>query len=163
MWKSIDYVEVYSLTRLRIAALIWMSLVGVGLALICWRLLRNRSASWLINANLAAAGLVLAACSVIDLGSVAAEWNIRQALVPLSELETRPLPPILRGQVAAVRARLLVDLTARQDHWRGWTWRGQRRLARAAAVGPGHGVLARASLDAASCEELPPLTPPADG
>jgi hypothetical protein len=35
MLRTLDYVEAYSLTRLRIAALIWMALVAIGLVLIC--------------------------------------------------------------------------------------------------------------------------------
>ena len=57
--RTWDYVEAYGLTRLRIAALIWMTLVAVGLVLICLRLLRSKSASWLINANTLAAVLAL--------------------------------------------------------------------------------------------------------
>ena len=70
--RTLTYVEAYSLTRLRIAALLWMGLVAVGLMLICWRLLRGKTSAWLINANVLAAGLVLTACSVVDLGAVAA-------------------------------------------------------------------------------------------
>ncbi|MDB5423696.1 MAG: cydD, partial [Phenylobacterium sp.] len=77
--RTLDYVQVYSLTRLRIAALAWMLLVAVGLALICWRLLRGKSSSWLINANALAAGMVLVACSFVDLGAIAASWNVAHA------------------------------------------------------------------------------------
>ena len=77
--RTVDYVEAYSLTRLRIAALVWMGLVGLGLVLICWRMLRGRSGAWLINANAAAALVVLAAGCVVDLGAVAAAWNVRHA------------------------------------------------------------------------------------
>ena len=53
MLRTVDYIEAYSLTRLRIAALIWMALVAIGLVLICVRLWRGKSGAWLINANLA--------------------------------------------------------------------------------------------------------------
>lgn len=77
--RTADYIEVYSLTRFRIAAMIWMVLVGVGLGLICWRLLRNKSANWLINANVGTTLVVLAIVSAVDLGAVAASWNTRHA------------------------------------------------------------------------------------
>lgn len=77
--RTIDYIEAYSLTRLRIAALLWMGLVALGLVLVLWRLLRDRSAAWLINANLAAAGLLLGVTSFADLGATAAWWNIAHA------------------------------------------------------------------------------------
>ena len=113
MLRTFDYIEAYSLTRLRIAALIWMGLVAIGLVLICYRLLRGRSGAWLINANLLAALLVLGACCTVDLGRMAAAWNVRHAretggagaaldlcylnelgasaLLPLIELERRPI------------------------------------------------------------------------
>lgn len=77
--RTVDYVEAYSLTPLRISALAWMVLVGFGLAAICWRLLRERSAAWLININLATAGLVLTMASFVDLGAISARWNVRHA------------------------------------------------------------------------------------
>ena len=52
--RTLDYVEAYSLTRLRIAALAWMLLVAFGLVTICWRMLFDRSAGWLINVNMSA-------------------------------------------------------------------------------------------------------------
>jgi hypothetical protein len=150
--RTVDYVEAYSLTRLRIAALVWMALVGLGLVLICWRMLRGRSGAWLINANAAAALLVLTTSCVVDLGAVAAAWNVRHArevggqgpeldvcylgalgpsaAVSLVELERRPISPELSARVAWVREGALLDLRARQADWHGWTVRGALRLAR---------------------------------
>jgi len=154
--RTIDYIEAYSLTRMRIAALLWMALVATGLVLILWRLLRGKSSGWLINANLVAAGLVLAVCSVVDLGAVAAAWNVRHArevggqgvnldlcymrdlkgaaTVSLAELERRPLPSDFRDRVALVRRHLAADLADRQDRWRTWRWRDARRLAQVQAL-----------------------------
>ncbi len=70
MYRTLDYIEAYSLTVLRISALIWMGLVAVGLILICFRLLRGKSGAWLINANMLVALLVLGACTAsISAGS----------------------------------------------------------------------------------------------
>jgi len=156
MLRTFDYIEAYSLTRLRIAALIWMGLVAIGLALICYRLLRGRSGAWLINANLLAALVTLGACCAIDLGRMAAAWNVRHAretggagaaldlcylhqlgpsaLLPLIELERRPLPAELRQRVVWVRSRSLARLSEDQADWHGWTLRNQRRLAAANAA-----------------------------
>ncbi|QUD87415.1 DUF4153 domain-containing protein [Phenylobacterium montanum] len=156
--RTADYIETYSLTRLRIAALVWMVLVALGLVLICWRLLRTKSAGWLIGVNATAAALALAGCAAVDLGAVAASWNVTHArefggtgaaldvcylaqlgdsaLVPLSALAASRLPPDLQGRVATVRANILDDLAARQGEWRSWTWRGQVRLDRALALAP---------------------------
>jgi hypothetical protein len=148
--RTIDYIEVYSLTGLRIAALIWMALVGLGLVLIVWRMLRGRNAGWLINANVAAALLVLTGCTMVDLGSVAAAWNIRHArevggkgaeldlcyldslgsaaLTSLVAIELRPdLKPDFADRVAWVRHRALHETLDRQGGG-SWTWRDSRRL-----------------------------------
>jgi hypothetical protein len=154
--RTLDYVEVYSLTRFRIAALAWMVLVAVGLALIVWRMLRAHSLAWLINANTVAAGLVLTASTVVDLGETAAAWNVRHAkevggrgaeidlcylrslgpaaLVPLAELEQKPIGRKLKSEVSWLRAAVQQRVAKRQEHWRGWTWRNARRLAQARAL-----------------------------
>jgi hypothetical protein len=153
MLRTFDYIEAYSLTRLRIAALVWMALVAVGLILVCVRLWRRKSAPWLINANLAAALIALSACSAVDLGAVAASWNIRHsrevggrgvpldlcylatlgpsALLPLVELESRPIGPRFRGRVSWSRNLIMDRLGTRQGDWHGWTFRGARRLSEA--------------------------------
>ena len=160
--RTADYIEAYALTRFRIAAMIWMALVAVGLVLICWRMLAGKSAHWLINANAMAALGVLAAISVVDLAAIAAAWNVRHAreaggggvaldlgylhtlgapaLVSLVELETTTGDPALRDRVAAVRQDILLKVRRRQSQWRGWTWRDQRRLDRVDAL-QRHGAL----------------------
>ena len=163
-----------------------MALVAVGLVLVTWRLLRAKRASWLINANVAAVGAVLVLCSVIDLGAVAAAWNVRHAaevggksvalhleyfrelggagVVSLAELEQRPgLTPTFRCQVRSYRRQFETDMAAAQANWRGWRWRDARRLARVRAITGGSppsadGVQNRL---ASPPENLParPLTP----
>ncbi|UYY60037.1 DUF4173 domain-containing protein [Sphingomonas sp. S2-65] len=162
--RTVDYIEIYMLTAWRIAALAWMALVALGLVLICWRMLRAKSAAWLINANALAAVLVLSAATIVDLDAVSAKWNVRHArevggkavpldlcqmrwmgsaaLVPLIDLEARPLAPEFRARVQAVRQEILPNLEREQADWHSWTMRGQQRLARArtligaAPVGP---------------------------
>ena len=154
--RTWDYVESYSLTGFRICALAWMSLVAVGLVLVCWRLLRGRSSAWLVNANLTAAGAVLAVISVVDVNAVSAEWNVHNArevggrgveldacflerqgesaIVPMTELLQRPIPETLRIRVAGALWRVAQTESARANDWRSWTWRRTRRLARSEAL-----------------------------
>lgn len=158
--RTLDYVEAYGLTQLRLAALAWMGLVSIGLVLICVRLLKDRSASWLINANAAASGLVLVVASLTDLGGVAATWNSRNArevtghgprldlcylealgpaaLVPLAELESRPLSQAQSETVTSTLRRVMTALEARQADWRTWSWRDARRLNAARALARRH-------------------------
>lgn len=156
--RTVDYVEAYSLTGLRLAALAWMALVGCGLAFILWRLLKGRSAGWLINANLAAAGLVLSGFALTDSAAFVASWNARHAqdvggrgaaldlcylhmlgdsaLPALIELEQRrDIDPALRDRVRYVRNSVLFVLDHRLGNG-GWTWQGERQLAAAQAAFP---------------------------
>jgi hypothetical protein len=157
--RTLDYIEAFSLTRLRIAALLWMGLVAVGLVLIGYRMIYGKTSAWLINANVLAAGLVLAGSSIIDFGAVAADWNVgharevggsgppldlcylaelggSSAVVPLSNLERGALSPPFRDRVSQVRSATLIRIEADQARWRSWNWRDQRRLDRARALYP---------------------------
>ncbi|MEA3065356.1 MAG: hypothetical protein QOJ27_1808 [Sphingomonadales bacterium] len=174
--RTLDYVEAYSLTRLRIAALVWMVLVAVGLILICIRLWRGRSGAWLINANLAFALMALSACAVVDLGAVAAAWNVRHAreaggpgvrldlcylngldasaLLPLVELESRPIAPRFRERVSWTRNLIMDRLGTSQGDWHGWTFRNARRLAEAKRLVAGR-RLPRFSANVRNCDGRP--------
>ncbi|MCD2323000.1 DUF4173 domain-containing protein [Sphingomonas sp. IC-56] len=157
--RTCDYIELYMLTAWRIAALVWMGLVALGLVLICWRMLTGKSAAWLINANALAATLVLSTGTIVDLDAVAARWNVRHArevggkavpldlcqmrrmgsaaLVPLIQLESRPLTPEFRARVRAVRQDILPNLERQQADWHSWTMRGHQRLAQVRSlIGP---------------------------
>lgn len=156
MLRLYDYIDAYSLTRLRIAALAWMALVAVGLGLILWRLLKEKSGAWLINANCSAAAAMLISFAFVDTGAVAAQWNVRHArevdgtgagldlcylaelgpsaLLPLIELERRPLDPMLQQRVKMLREQVQYRQAQVLDQG-GWTLLGQRRLDRATALG----------------------------
>lgn len=149
--RTLLYIDSYSLTRLRIAALLWMGLVAVGLVLVTWRMLRGNSLAWLVNGNVLAAFLVLSGCTVADLGEMAANWNVRHArevggkgvhldlcylnqldgssLLALARLEQNPeIDPGFRQRVILVRQQV----QGRIAHWHtekgGWNWRDARRM-----------------------------------
>jgi hypothetical protein len=164
--RTINYIDLYMLTAWRIAALAWMGLVAIGLVLICWRMWVGKSARWLINANALVALLVLVPCCVIDLDAIAATWNVRHArevggraapidlcyldqrgaaaLLPLIEMEGRPLPPALLDQLHFLRANQFEALEQAQADWQHWTPHGAWRLARAKASLPAHPAAPRA-------------------
>ncbi|MDY0957128.1 DUF4153 domain-containing protein [Sphingomonas sp. CFBP8993] len=145
--RTIDYIAAFSLSGWRIAALAWMGLVAFGLVLIVWRMLRGRSARWLVNANALAAGVVLTAGCASDLGAIAARWNVAHArsakdidlcyldglgtsaLLPLIALERRAAGPILRDRTGYIIARIMSETRAQQANWHSWTWRNARRMA----------------------------------
>jgi hypothetical protein len=70
------YVDVYSLTELRIAAGIWMALVAVGLALILARIALRRNNAWLVAGNCLALLITLYTCAFVDFSAVIANFNV---------------------------------------------------------------------------------------
>jgi hypothetical protein len=71
------YIEEFSLTYLRVAALIWMGLVGTGLVLIVARIYFEKGSLWLVNANMATLYATLYLCCFVHFGSIIAEYNVR--------------------------------------------------------------------------------------
>jgi hypothetical protein len=154
--RTLDYIDVFTLTQLRIAALAWMLLVAIGLGLIWWRIVGDKSSRWLINANSAAAALMLSLLAAVDTGGVAAGWNVtharevggrgapldlcylrrlgRSALVPLAELEARTNDPAFLDRVSFTRRAVMEDLERAQAYNADWSWRGARRLAEAKRI-----------------------------
>jgi Domain of unknown function (DUF4173) len=74
--RTVLYVEVYSLTYWRVAALVWMGLVAIGLVLLVFRFATDRTNQWLLNANLMALLSVLYALCFYDVGRAIAEFNV---------------------------------------------------------------------------------------
>lgn len=70
------YVAAYSLTELRFAALVWMGLVAVGLALILTMILTGKSLRWLVDANAIALALTLLGYCFVDVPRVVATFNV---------------------------------------------------------------------------------------
>ena len=156
MLRVVAYIEAYSLTYLRITALIFLFLVMTGLALISWRIARRRDGVWLINANALCLAIVLGVCCFINFEGVIARWNLERqgspqtlegrrdmsyvgslggtgALLPLKDAgaaadaaQSRDLAE-LRELRQAVQARL----EAQQVDWRRWTLAGAWRLRQA--------------------------------
>ncbi len=152
MLRTWDYVESYDLTILRISALLWMVLVAAGLVLVLWRMLREKRGAWLINANLMTSGTLLFAVCFVDLGAIAADWNVRHArevdgtgarldlcyldelgesaLVPLVRLELQQGETRLGRDAAALRSRRLNQMELDRDRGE-WSLRANRRIAEA--------------------------------
>ena len=145
IWRTQLYLSEYSLTYMRLAALIWMGLVMVGLLLIIVRLALDLSSSWLIKANLFAALALLLATCPIDMGRFIANYNVAQVakqgstghmdLNYLRRIGPSAIPALRRLEQqpgwetsAPVEGELLDRLRKEQADWRRWTFRGQRLL-----------------------------------
>ena len=144
------YVQVYSLTELRIAAGIWMGLVAVGLVLILVKILIRRSNRWLITRNLVALGVTLWGCSFVDFSAMIAQFNIENSrelggkgqpldLYYLNDLGPSAIPAIswyldhAQGRpetemrdLDLLAGNMAADFLNRPQDWRSWTFRDQR-------------------------------------
>jgi hypothetical protein len=94
------YVSEYGLTYWRIGAFIWMMLVAFGLATIVWRIAADKSAGWLVGANLAALSLALYSACFINFAALIANYNIdhgQQDYRYLTDLGAEAIPAIDRA------------------------------------------------------------------
>ena len=118
-------------------------------------MLQNKSAAWLINANLATSGTLLFALCFVDLGEVSARWNVQHAreidgtgakldwcylgdlgnsaLIPLTELERSQGTSELGKQATALRRARQRQMELERDGG-GWTLLDNRRLAHVEAL-----------------------------
>ena len=150
--RLFNYIEIYSLTYLRLSALIWMGLVACGLALIVVKIAQSRRNMWLINMNVLALVMTLYACCFIDFDRIIADYNVRHAQevtgagtsldIPyIQSLGYETLPALrwfqlnakyspLRAASAGALADGMEQSLARDLNrdWRAWTWRNQARL-----------------------------------
>lgn len=76
-WRLQAYVEVYTLTRLRIAAGVWMLMVAGCLALLLWRIARSRDNHWLTGWAMGWGIAVLWVCSFVPFDPMIANYNVR--------------------------------------------------------------------------------------
>ena len=158
IWRTTLYIEEYSLTYLRLAALIWMGLVALGLIWIVLRILLSRSNTWLINMNGVSLLTVLMGCAFINFGSVIAQFNVEHSkevtgkgqvldLKYLREIGTASLPALRWFQqhsnqynykmshALKLERKLRNVLSHELGQWRTWTFRSYRLAKNASALG----------------------------
>lgn len=149
MFRTGLYVGAYSLSELRLAALIWMGLVAVGLVLITVQIATKKTVKWLLDANALAAAVTLYLCCFLNFPDIVASYNVAhcaetngagpaldidyllslgpQAIpaydryVRLHAERTGSRPP-REGNFAHSSARAAVA----DIDWRSWTFRGWR-------------------------------------
>lgn len=156
-WRLGLYVAVYSLTRLRLAAGVWMVLVACGLIWIIVRILKNHSNFWLIKANVLTLMIVVWCYSCGTPKMFIADYNVSHCrelghptanpidLKYLEALGYDALPAVIRLErdlhesangdfVRQVIDRLAARLDSQMGDWRGMTlkrWYVRRQLEKA--------------------------------
>ncbi|MFA7237284.1 MAG: DUF4173 domain-containing protein [Phycisphaeraceae bacterium] len=139
------YIDVFALSRWRIAAAVWMGVVGLALMLTVLRIILNRDNAWLVRVNAVAALAVCIVCMFIPFDRIIADFNVRHCRemntgevaldVPyLQHLGPSSLPALLwfadqnadmfkRNQARHAADALQTDLRQTLADWRGWTFR----------------------------------------
>jgi hypothetical protein len=147
-WRLDLYVEAASLTRLRLAAGLWMLLVAAGLVWVGCRIVFRRDNAWLLNANVLTTVALLYACCFVNLDGFIADYNVAhcresggadadvdldylRGLGPDALPALRRVTPLLGGPARRSTALAHVDALEqelREDlaDWRGWTLRRAR-------------------------------------
>lgn len=144
-WRLWLYVEQYSLSRWRLATVIWLALVAIGLALLVERIRRRASHDWLFSRIAIATTLVLTACAIPSFDGFIARYNVahcrevgsdavpidlgyleslgEEAIPALDRLVVTSVDDAVANEASRRAARLRKDLSERMADWRAWSWR----------------------------------------
>jgi hypothetical protein len=150
IWRTNIYVAEYSLTYLRLSALLWMGLVLLGLIYIVLKIVLSKSSRWLIGVNLATAFTLLYATCFVDLGRFIADYNVAHCremqgsgyvldMAYLRRIGPSALPALHRLERHATEQNLprplnlnwTIEYLAKSldeelADWRRWTFRAHR-------------------------------------
>ncbi|MEO0379364.1 MAG: DUF4173 domain-containing protein [Pseudomonadota bacterium] len=70
------YVDAFGLTRLRLAAYIWMGLVAAGLGIVLWQIWRDKPAAWMLVRSGVLGVITLYLCAFISFDATIARHNL---------------------------------------------------------------------------------------
>jgi hypothetical protein len=74
------YVDVYGLTRLRVAAAIWMSVVALGLSLVIWQVFKRHSTLWMLVRCAILGIATLYVTAFIDIDGHIIDYNLKPSV-----------------------------------------------------------------------------------
>ncbi|WP_158273685.1 DUF4153 domain-containing protein [Methylocystis sp. MitZ-2018] len=149
MFRTALYIDAYSLSELRLAAMIWMGLVAVGLMLITVQIAAKKTNKWLLDANALAATATVYFCCFLNFPHIVASYNVTHCAETSGSGPTLDLDYLLSLGSQAIPAydryvRLYAERTGRRPpreekfaraaaraavtdiDWRSWTFRGWR-------------------------------------
>lgn len=153
VWRLSMYVDAFGLTRLRVAAAIWMMLVALGLMWIIWRIVTGKTNAWLIRVNTVTLLATLFLCCFVNFDRIIAWYGVENsyeirgeggpkadlaylnelgidAIPTLTWLATKLGPEHQTGRRAALLADgLRADLDHQRRSWHGWSLRRQNLAA----------------------------------
>jgi hypothetical protein len=137
------FVGAYGLTRLRLAAFVWMGVVAAGLILVIWQVIAGRSAGWLLARAAGLGVVVLYCCSFVSFDRAIAGYNLSHD-VPVDRWYICQLGPAALPAIHLYETRTQQRLcpsdqpwvSAPRD-WREWGFRNQRTRTSLAAINKG--------------------------
>lgn len=125
------YVDVYGLTRLRVAAFVWMVVVALGLVLIIMQMMGRQTVGWFFQRAFGLGLLAVYLCNLVNIDGLIARHNLaddRDNDFYLCSLSEGAVPAI-RAYEARTGSELCHSyrpyLTQRED-WREWGYRNAR-------------------------------------
>jgi hypothetical protein len=149
--RTLSYIAGYGMTEWRLAGLIWMALVALGLVFTVMRIVQNRDNHWLVQVNVKAAALLMLFCAFADFRPFIAEWNVDRAIEQKNpgqfddtynrSLGITALPALKRffdvypnvqntygwlgksNEVNEACKSIRADAARFQSHWQSWTLR----------------------------------------
>ncbi|MEM6372135.1 MAG: DUF4173 domain-containing protein [Pseudomonadota bacterium] len=134
------YVDAFGLTRLRLAAYVWMGVVACGLAMVMWQVWRDKPAAWMLARSGALGAVVIYACAFTSFDRQVAAHNLSRQ----GQADTFMLCGLSEDVVPAMQARFGADWPREcvssyrlprvfePADWREWgfrNWRVRRSLA----------------------------------
>ncbi|WP_193743509.1 DUF4173 domain-containing protein [Tateyamaria sp. ANG-S1] len=134
MWRLDLYVDAFGLTRLRIAAHIWMWLVAIGLGLVVWQIWKDKPASWMMLRSGALGAAVLYACAFYSFDGRVAAHNLSVADAPDLALLCRSSEDVIPAMAATYGPSWRAACVSFYDmpevfepaDWREWGFRNWR-------------------------------------
>ena len=122
------YIDVYGLTRLRVAAAIWMALVAAGLVLVFLQIRARRSTSWMLIRTGGLGLATLYVCALLNIDGMIARHNLSNDTFRddayVCRLSEGALPALIaeRGLGFCNRHPRLFE----PEDWREWGFRNWR-------------------------------------
>lgn len=148
MARLVAYIDAYKLTYLRTAALVWIGLIIIGMALIIARIYLRKDNRWLTNVNALVLVTVLYICSFVNFGRFIADYNVNRGLTHAAEGVPRvdigylrhigpdaipglqkllqqnpPYATVIDQEIKALTHKLVLQ---QEGNWRSWTWQRAR-------------------------------------
>ncbi|MEL6464138.1 MAG: DUF4173 domain-containing protein [Pseudomonadota bacterium] len=134
VWRLDIYVDAFGLTRLRLAAYVWIGLVAAGLGIVVVQIWRDKPAVWMLMRSGALGAVALYVCAFVSFDGTIARHNLGQIDAPdmlaLCWLSEDVIPVFVdhfgpNWRSACVSDYIRPDLFHPAD-WREWGFRNWR-------------------------------------